>query len=320
MSNTPGLRQIPARSLAGGVAAMVLVGSSVAVSRVLVSAPLCTAQAIRYGIAALVLLALARRLRIPIAAPRGREWLWLAGIALVGLVIFNLAVVHGAAHAQPTMIAVAVACVPVVLGVLGPMLQGQRPRRQVILAAVIVTVGAATVEGAGHADLLGLGYAALTLGCEAGFTLLAVPVLARHGAWGVSLHSVWLGAVMFAVLGLVTEGPAAATRLTTVDLLATGYLALLVTVAAFILWYSAVAVLGPDRAGLIAGIAPVSAALVGIVTGSRAPTLLMWAGIAVVIGGLAAGLVNRRQPTASARQQSPELVEAVERLPLRRGC
>ncbi len=201
----------------------------------------------------------------------------------MGLVIFNLAVVHGAAHAQPTMIAVAVACVPVLLGVLGPMLQGQRPRRQVILAAVIVTVGAATVEGAGQADLLGIGYAALTLACEAGFTLLAVPVLARHGAWGVSLHSVWLGAVMFAVLGLVTEGPAAATRLTTVDLLATGYLALLVTVAAFILWYSAVAVLGPDRAGLIAGIAPVSAALVGIVTGSRAPTLLMWAGIAVVI-------------------------------------
>ena len=122
-------------------------------------------------------------------------------------------------------------------------------------------------------SLLGIGYAALTLACEAGFTLLAVPLLGRHGAWGVSFHSVWLGAVMFAVLGIVTEGPAAATRLTTAYLLATGYLALLVTVAAFILWYSAVAVLGPDRAGLITGIAPVSAALVGIATGSRAPTL-----------------------------------------------
>jgi drug/metabolite transporter (DMT)-like permease len=316
MSNTPGPGPVPARHLAGGVAGMVLVGSSVAVSRTLAAAPLCTAQAIRYGLAGLVLLVLARSRHVPIVRPRGREWLWLAGIAAVGLVTFNLAIVHGTAHAQPTMIAVAVACVPVLLGVLGPVMQGQRPRRQVVLAAVIVTAGAAAVEGAGHADLLGLCYAALTLACEAGFTLLAVPLLGRHGAWGVSLHSVWLGAVMFAVLGLVTEGPAAATRLTADDLLAVGYLAAGVTVVAFILWYSAVAALGPGRAGLITGIAPVSAALVGIVTGSRGPTLLMWAGIAVVLGGLAAGLSARAQPAEPAPDQSPELVES--RLP-RRG-
>ena len=35
----------------------------------------------------------------------------------------------------------------------------------------------------------------------------------------------------------------------------------------------------------------------------------MWAGIAVVMGGLAAGLVSRRQPAAPVRQQSPELVD-----------
>ncbi len=297
MSNTPG--PVPARSIAGGAAGMVLVGSSVAISRTLAAAPLCTAQAIRYAIAGLLLLALARRLRIPVVAPRGREWLWLAGIAAVGLVTFNLAIVHGTAHAQPTMIAVAVACVPVLLGVLGPVMQGQRPRRQVVLAAVIVTVGAAAVEGAGHADLPGLCYAALTLACEAAFTLLAVPLLGRHGAWGVSLHSVWLGAVMFAVLGLVTEGPAAAARLTSADLLAMAYLAVGVTVVAFILWYSAVALLGPARAGLITGIAPVSAALVGLVTGSRAPSLLMWAGMAVVLGGLATGLWSRPVPATT---------------------
>ena len=57
------------------------------------------------------------------------------------------------------------------------------------------------------------------------------------------------------------------------------------------------------------GIASVSAALVGIATGSRAPTLLMWAGIAVVIGGLAAGLVNRPQPASPVGLQSPELVD-----------
>lgn len=288
------------RSIAAAVAGMALVGSSVAVSRTLAAAPLCTAQAIRYGIAGIILVSLARRLRIPIAAPRGREWLLLAGIAAAGLVAFNVAIVRGAAHAQPTMIAVAVACVPVLLGVLGPLMQRQRPRRQVVVAAVIVTAGAVLVEGAGHADAVGIAWAVLALACEAAFTLLAVPLLARLGAWGVSVHTVWLGALMFAALGLVTEGPAAAARLTAADLLAALYLAVLVTVLAFVLWYSAVAALGPARAGLITGIAPVSAALSGIALGSRAPDLPMWAGIAVVVGGLAAGLWARPGPARRA--------------------
>ena len=92
---------------------------------------------------------------------------------------------------------------------------------------------------------------------------------------------------MLGVLGGVAEGPAAAARLTGPDLLAVAYL-VLVTVAAFVLWYSAVSALGPGRVGLLTGIAPVSAALAGVATGGRAPTALMWAGIAVVMAGLAA--------------------------------
>jgi drug/metabolite transporter (DMT)-like permease len=289
---------------------MMLVGSSVAVSATLTTAPLLIAQAIRYTVAAVVLTALARCLGIPIAAPRGREWLWLGGIAATGLVLFNVAVVRGVAHAQPAMIAVAVACAPVVLGVLGPLLQRQAPQRKIVLAAIVVTGGAVIVEGAGHGDAAGIAWAVVALATEAAFTLLAVPVLGRHGAWGVSLHSVWLGAVMFTILAGVTEGPAAAARLSAADLGAIAYLAMLVTVAAFVLWYSTVAALGPGRVGLLTGIAPVAAALTGMATGSRAPTPLMWAGIGVVLAGLAAGLLShqtgprREAPARPARPAS----------------
>ncbi len=201
MSKPPGPGRPAARSIAFGAAGMILVGSSVAVSRTLTAAPLCTAQAIRYSLAAVILVAAARRLRIPIVRPRGREWLLLAGLSAAGLVLFNVAIVRGVAHAQPAMIAVAVACVPVLLGVVGPLMQRQRPRLPVVAAAAIVTVGAVLVEGAGHASAAGIAWAAVALACEAAFTLLAVPLLARHGAWGVSVHAVWLGAVMFAVLG-----------------------------------------------------------------------------------------------------------------------
>lgn len=49
------------------------------------------------------------------------------------------------------------------------------------------------------------------LGCEVGFTRLAVPVLWRHGPGGVSVHTTWLAAVIFAAVifagvGLAHEG------------------------------------------------------------------------------------------------------------------
>jgi drug/metabolite transporter (DMT)-like permease len=278
------------RSLAAGVGAMTLVGGSVGVSRVLVDAPLFTAQAIRYAAAALVLLALASSAHVPILRPRGREWLWLAGIAATGLVLFNLAIVRGIAHAEPAVIAVAVACVPILLGLIGPLLEGQAPRRQILVAAVVVTAGSALVQGAGRTDPAGVAWAAVALCCEAAFTLLAVPVLPRHGVWGVSVHSVWMGSVLLAVLGLTAEGTGAVARLTVAEWAALAYLAIMVTAVAFLLWYSAVAALGPGRAGLLTGIAPISAALTGVLTGSRAPSPIVWTGILVVIAGLAGGL------------------------------
>jgi drug/metabolite transporter (DMT)-like permease len=273
---------------------MSLVGSSVGISRELTAAPLLTAQAVRYTLAALVLLALARRARVRLVRPRGLEWLYLSGIAALGLVLFNVAIVRGVAHAEPAVIAVAIACVPVVLGIVGPLLEHRAPSGRVLAAAVAVTAGSALVEGTGHTDAIGLAWAGVALVCEAAFTLLAVPVLTRHGAWGVSVHTVWIGALMFAVLGLVTEGPTAAGRLTATDWTAVIYLALMVTATAFLLWYSAVAAVGSGTAGLLTGIAPVSAALVGAALGSQLPGPSVWAGVAVVLGGLGAGLTRRR--------------------------
>ncbi len=298
--------------VAAGPVAMALVGSSVGISRALVAAPLLTAQAIRYGVASAILLILARACGARITRPRGWEWLWLASISATGLVLFNIAIVRGVARAGPAMIAVAVACVPVLLSVLGPLLQRQAPRRQVVLAAVIVTAGAVLVEGAGRISAAGLAWAGVALICEASFTLLAIPVLGRHGAWGVSVHSVWIGAVMLTLLAVVTEGPVAAARLTASDVAAVAYLAVLVTVVAFVLWYSTVAALGPARAGVLTGIAPVSAALTGMATGSRAPSLAMWAGIAVVMAGLAAGLWSRTRPGPPSAAVGPAAEPAQE--------
>ena len=286
---------------------MILVGSSAAVSRALVDAPLFTAQAVRYAIAAVVLAVIGLVARVRVVAPRGREWFWLIGIAATGLVLFNVAVVRGVAHAEPAVIAVAVACAPILIGVIGPLMQHHRPRAALVLGAGVVTIGAVVVEGTGRTDGAGVGWAAVALACEAAFTLLAIPVLGRHGAFGVSVHAVWMGTVLFAVLGLFVDGPGAIGRLTHANWAAIGYLALMVTAAAFLLWYSAVRALGPGVAALLTGIAPVSAAVVGMIGGTKAPALSVWIGMAVIGGGLAIGMSSgsRRAPaTPDGRARS----------------
>jgi drug/metabolite transporter (DMT)-like permease len=286
----------------GAAAAMAIVGSSTAISTVLTDAPLHTSQTIRYVAAAGLLVAIARLRRLPMALPRGREWFWLLGVALTGLVVFNVAVVRGVAHAEPAVIAVAVACVPVLLALAGPLLEGRSPTRRVLLAAVVVTVGGVLVEGTGRAEPAGVAWAVVALACEAGFTLCAVPVLRRQGALGVSVHSCWLAALIFAGLGLTVEGSDAVTQLDGVDWAAIAYLTVLVTAVAFLLWYSAVSRLGAGVAGLLAGLAPIAAAAVGIAMGAGAPHPVVWAGMLLVLVGLAVGLST----SGPARAGSPE--------------
>jgi len=85
--------------IATGTGAMVCVGGSVAVSGVLAHAPVFTAEALRYAMACIILLVLARLSGRRLVLPRGAEWLWLAGIAATGLVLFNVALVAGSRHA-----------------------------------------------------------------------------------------------------------------------------------------------------------------------------------------------------------------------------
>ncbi|WP_250030655.1 DMT family transporter [Paractinoplanes maris] len=293
-----------------GATGMAFVGGSVAVSAFLADAPSSTVQALRYAVACLLLVLWSRVTGRRLRRPRRTEWLWLAGVVLTGMIIFNVALVQGSRHAEPAVLGVAVACVPLLLAVVGPLLEGQAPARRLIVAALVVTAGAALVQGFGRTDGIGLVWALVTFACEAGFTLLAVPVLGRHGPLGVSVHSTWMAAMAFGVGGLAVEGPGAVLRLRPDDVLAGVYLAVAVTAVAFVLWYTCVQRLGSARAGLLTGIAPVSAAVVGVAVGGPMPGLAVWLGVAVVSAGLALGFRSRR-PVAAPVELRPDVLDLV---------
>lgn len=275
--------------------AMACVGSSVAVSQALVDAPLFTVQAARYAFASVLLLILAVSAGNRLPRPRGADWVWLAGVAGTGLVLFNVALVRGVEHAEPAVIGIAVASVPLLLAVAGPLLGGQPPASGVIMAAAVVTVGAALVNGGGRTDAAGLGWAAVVLLTEAAFTLLAMPVLPRLGPWSLSLHASWMAAAGLVVLGLTVEGPSAIMLLQTDDVVAVLHLAIVVTALAFVLWYGAVGRIGPGRAGLFTGVVPVIAVAGGILLGGPAPAPLVWLGVTVVVAGLTLGISRTAQ-------------------------
>lgn len=97
----PGAAWAMARGAAAGALAMACVGGSVAVTGTLARAPVYTAEAVRYAAACLALLAFARARGRAVPMPRAAEWLWLSGIAVTGLVVFNVALADGARDAEP---------------------------------------------------------------------------------------------------------------------------------------------------------------------------------------------------------------------------
>ncbi|MCG2797981.1 MAG: DMT family transporter [Cellulomonas sp.] len=272
-----------------GFGAQALLGSSVAVISVTNRLPVLGVQAARYALAAFAVAALARIAGVRLVVPDRRELVRVVGGALTGLVGFNLATILGTRHAGPAALGAAVACIPVVLALAGPLSQRRRPARDVVAGAVVVSLGAVLVTGLGGADPVGVAMGLALIGCEAAFTLFGAPVLPRMGAWSYSAATAAVAAVVFAVLSLLVERPAVGTFLHLPVIAAIAYLGVVATAVAFVLWFTGVRRLGPGTVGLCAGVAAPAAALVGAALGDPLPGPGAWVGMAVIAAGLVLG-------------------------------
>ena len=227
--------------------ALALVGSLVAASDAVEGYPLPEGQFFRYLIAAAILLVIARG-RLPRLTRR--ELLGMSALAATGLVLFNLFVIEGVRETDPATVGVIVGCVPVVLAIAAPLLERRPISGRVLLAGVVVSLGAAGVQWAdGGITWLGLGLALGALACEASFSLFAAPHLERLGPLAVSTYACLLALPMLAAWSVVAGGvevPAPSGG----ELTALVYLGAAVTTGGFVCWYTAVGLLGVERAGL----------------------------------------------------------------------
>jgi len=268
-------------------AAFAAVGSLVAAADAIADYPVAGGQGLRYALATAVLLVLTRG-RLPRLEPR--ELVFLAALAATGLVLFNVFVIAAVREGDAATVGVIVGCVPVVLAVGGPLLDGRRPSLRLVAAAAVVAAGAAAVEQAGGGltavgALLALG----ALACEACFSLLAVPVLQRLGALAVSTYACLLALPMLAAWALIADGAALPTP-SAAEALALAHMALVVTAGGFLLWYTAVGLLGVERAGLFSGVLPVSALLCAAAIGAGEVTPGRLGAAVIVAAGITLGM------------------------------
>ena len=277
--------------------AFALVGSLVAASDSVESYPLAEGQFLRYALAAAALLAIAHG-RLPRLG--AREAVGLAALAASGLVLFNVFVIEGVRETDPATVGVIVGCVPVVLAVAGPLLERRPVSGRVLVAAVTVALGAAAVQWTdGGITAAGLALALGALGCEAAFSLLAAPHLARLGPLAVSAYACLVALPLLAAWSLAGGGAPDVPLPDAAEGLALLYLALAVTTGGFLAWYSAVGILGVERAGLFSGVLPVSALACSAAIGAADVTAARLVAVAVVAAGITLGL-RAATPRAAA--------------------
>jgi len=275
---------------------MIILGGSVTLTRQIVDYPAMTGQALRYAVAAALLAALARcrRLGSPgtAARPDRRDLAVLTAIAATGLAAFNLCILTAVRHADTAVVGTIVGAAPLGLALVGPLARRQPPALRLVGAAAVLVAGTALVHGAGRADLLGTVSAGGALAGEILFSVLAAMVLPRLGAVRVSAYSCAL-AVPMLLAGAVAAGELGRWRVPTAAEAATlAYLAVMLTVVAFVAWFTGLRWLGVERAGLYVGVLPVATLVTTAIADGVVPAPAQTLGVLVVAAGLAFGLTS----------------------------
>src|SRR5215468_8501547 len=295
--------------LAGG--SVLLVGGSVAASSLLNGYPVLGGQAIRYLAAGLLLAAWARLRHRRLPRPAGREWAWLAALAVIGLAGCSVLLIQATQVADPASVGVVIGAAPLVIVIAAAVAARKRPTRRVLFAAAVVTAGSAAAQLGGATgptwSATGLLLSAGALGGAAGSSLLAAPVLPRLGPLAVTIYACGLAGILLLAAAAVAScagGPPILRTPTATQLTALSYLAVVVTAVVFLAWYAAMKRLGVDRTGLFNGLIPIASLAAVALTGTGTVTPLQCLAALTVLAGVILGLGRTPQVPAGTVNQA----------------
>ena len=252
--------------------------------------------AVRFTLAALMLLALARLRRD--ALPRGRRLAALAALGGIGYAGQGLCFFFALERISAGLTSLLLYFYPALVVLLGALLLRERPRPVAVACVVVATAGTVLTLG----PVQGGQVAGVAFGLAAAF-VYALYILASSRVRGVepvamAATAIAAGAVSFNLLALLTRprlpDEAAAW-------LALAGIALFGTVLAVTAFFAALALLGPSDTAVVSTVEPVvSIAVAGLVLGERLSPLQA-AGGAVVL--LAVAVLARLRPVPDPAPQ-----------------
>jgi drug/metabolite transporter (DMT)-like permease len=249
--------------------------------------------AVRFGLAAVVLLVLARVMGE--ALPRGRPLATLVALGAFGYVGMSLCYFFALERISAGLTALLLYFYPALVVVLGAVLLRDRPRTAALVCVALATVGTVlTIGPVGGGQVLGVVLGLASALVYATYILVSSRV---HGVGSFATAAVVLsaGAVVLAVLSLLTR-PALPER--PVAWAALVGVALFGTVIAVTTFFAALALLGPSDTSVVSTVEPVvSIGVAALVLGERLGPVQVLGGVVVL---LAVAALARLGPAAEA--------------------
>ena len=247
-------------------------------------APLTT-TCIRFGLGALLLLAILIWRGDVRRFPAPREWLLLGLLGAIGVTAFGALFTVGLQWTGPAEGMLIQGMSPLVTLVLAAFLVGERIHKGQIVgglaafAGLFVLLGGTAVLGDSSERLLGNLVLAGACLCWSIYNVTVRLTAGRLRLGESSAHALLFGTVLLIPFGLLEPPRVPLMQVGTGTWLAIGYLALVSTCLAYIWWNDGIRKIGAGRASMFTFIGPVAAML------SAIPVLGEWPGPAQLLGG-----------------------------------
>lgn len=262
------------------------------------------AAALRFSLAALIMIAFVSWRGEALIAPARRHALAYLLIGAIGIGGFNLLFFFALQTTSAGNAALIMATNPLLTTLLAAVMLGERPSSRLLLSLPLALAGVFIVISGGHASrLLHMQIVhgdLLMFGANiawAFYNILSRRLMPKLSALTNTTLVMSAGAVLLLIVAAGSGEPL--TALSFNSGLAMAIMVVGGTVLAYLFWNTGIAHLGAGRTALFLNLVPVFAMLVAAIMGA-APTLVQIIGGVLVIGGVSLAMLPRRKTEKTA--------------------
>ncbi|WP_249684326.1 DMT family transporter [Pseudomonas sp. RC2C2] len=224
----------------------------------------------------------------------------IVGLGFFGIYAYTLFFFHGLQYTDASRASLIVATNPAVMAIVAYLCFRQRLGRAQLLGVALCLLGAGWVVLARAPGALGQGNGigdGLIFGCVLSWVIFSVfctRVVTQIGALHTVTYAVFAGAAMLSVHATLNGSMSIASlrALTARDLLCLAYLGAVGSALAYVMYYDAIAKIGPTRAGSFIALNPLTAVVAGaLLLGEQLTGAMLAGGTLVILGILLANRV-----------------------------